>query len=424
MHVTGGDRAPMCTWYTYYIYIYTYIHKYTYTSRHWLIGTRCKTHLKERPNICQRLQRSQAVYPDTSSIIWLPTESQLVAPPDARLTLDMVKAPNISPVQVQHPPVQRSVATWPLVSHSTLTPSSWAWINSLRSTHIEPSISHLGLPVRQGSHHEWRPRSGRHQCRCRIYGLFLRCLHSLLHATAKPRGDCHRMGFRPLDCFELLGTGENLAVFVSAGVSWQTSLFQKKVWQAAAEPMAFHLKEAQPLRQMAWTLPPCTRRWCSALEMLGGPPGCICTSACANTDNDPNGVWCFTDTACQGTNWGYCWGPTTATPTTATTATTTPKTTTTTTTTTPQHHNNHHHHNNNHHHHHNNNNKHHNNRDHSWQWTALDATEWPLQSGCLRLHHEPTLRQGRRSLVRQQSGLQVRRGWWSNNGGGRFQRGV
>lgn len=45
------------------------------------------------------------------------------------------------------------------------------------------------------------------------------CLHSLLHATAKPRGDCHRMGFRPLDCFELLGTGENLAVFVSAGVS-------------------------------------------------------------------------------------------------------------------------------------------------------------------------------------------------------------
>ena len=62
--------------------------------------------------------------------------------------------------------------------------------------------------------------------------------------------------------------------------------------------------------------------------------GCICTSACANTDNDPNGVWCFTDTACQGTNWGYCWGPTTATPTTATTATTTTKTTTTTTTTT------------------------------------------------------------------------------------------
>jgi len=24
--------------------------------------------------------------------------------------------------------------------------------------------------------------------------------------TAKPRGDCHWMGFRPLDCFELLGT--------------------------------------------------------------------------------------------------------------------------------------------------------------------------------------------------------------------------
>ena len=254
-----------------FIYIYTYIHKYTYTSRHWLIGTRCKTHLKERPNICQRLQRSQAVYPDTSSIIWLPTESQLVAPPDARLTLDMVKAPNISPVQVQHPPVQRSVATWPLVSHSTLTPSSWAWINSLRSTHwtihIPPWFtssprkpSWVEAPFRQAS--------------MQMQDLWL--IPQVSTLTLARNSQTTRWlpsdGVPTIGLFWTLGDRGESGSFRVGWCVLTDFTIPKEVWQAAAEPMAFHLKEAQPLRQMAWTLPPCTRRWCSALEMLGGPP--------------------------------------------------------------------------------------------------------------------------------------------------------
>ena len=27
---------------------------------------------------------------------------------------------------------------------------------------------------------------------------------------------------------------------------------------------------------------------------------------CGNPDQDPGGIWCFTQRTCQGSNWGYC----------------------------------------------------------------------------------------------------------------------